>query len=149
MTMKRREHGARRRFLQILARAGKPLSRTEIGQRFDGGEPWSALSMRNNAADDLVAGDDSTGWWITPAGRDRAYGPRPTVLMTIHDLFQVIHGREMTVGTVDGREAIVRLYTADELIARQHGLIDEAPEVGGTKIDRRMAEQLTTPWSER
>ncbi len=51
----------------------------------------------------------------------------PVVLMTNFDLLHIAGGNPMIVGTADGGEALVRLYTVDELLA--------AAERAGAKLE--------------
>ena len=71
----------------------------------------------------------------------------PTALVLQHDLLQILAGRTMTVGTLGGGQVAIRMYGTDEFIAYQHGLIDEHPEYGGSKISREQAEDQTRHWN--
>lgn len=94
----------------------------------------------------LISGLPPDEWgrlidWIVDAA-----GITPTVRVIQHDLLQILAGQTMTVGTEDGQEVRIRMYGADEFLAYQHGLIDEHPEHGGSKISREQAEDQTRYW---
>lgn len=65
-----------------------------------------------------------------------------TVRVTNDDLYRVLAGRELQVGTSEGEYVQLRMYTADELLAENARLCAEAdmePNMTQTK-----AEQLAT-----
>jgi hypothetical protein len=68
----------------------------------------------------------------------------PIVLMTQHDLAAVFTGGSIVVHTEGGGQALVRLWSADELIAYQHKLVGDG--IGGVPISRDKAEELTRPF---
>jgi len=72
---------------------------------------------------------------MTPAEERAQRENLPVVPMTNFDLLRVASGHPMIVSTADGGEALVRLYTADELfaVAGNHGM------------PRAKAVELTTP----
>lgn len=81
---------------------------------------------------------------ITAAAEQKALDEGwPIVAVLNHDLMSALAGHPINVTTLDGRNARLRLLTAGEFIERQHALIDEHPERGGTKVTREKAEELT------
>lgn len=67
----------------------------------------------------------------------------PVALVTPHDLFSILEGRALSVGTLDGRSIAIRLYTPEEFF-KAH--VDACEKFGiPTTMSASKAEELTRP----
>jgi len=69
-----------------------------------------------------------------------------TALVLQHDLLRILAGHTMTVRTEDDQGVRIRMYWADEFLIYQHRMVDEHPEMGGSKITLAQAEEQTRHW---
>ena len=84
---------------------------------------------------------------LTPAEERAAREGLPVVLLIPFDCINVAQGHPMIVRTVNSGEALVRLYTADELLAANDRALAAIGEenVGVPPMTREQAEDLTRP----